>query len=196
MRILVLLAIAALAGCASQPDPRPAALPAFVIDALQAPTAQRAKLYVGADGTLSKVVAYVDAAAIPDWVHTIADEQLGAGENREFEIEQYADGTRTYEVTRTIDGRKAELSVSVDKVVRYVERELAPEAIPAAVKQTIDGMAGVELVRVEHKKGPEIEVFDVVATRSGKEIRFELDAAGAVKTRARRIPAVLQIEQR
>lgn len=42
-----------------QPRTRPVALPGFVIDAMQAPTALRAKLYVAADGTLEKTVQLV-----------------------------------------------------------------------------------------------------------------------------------------
>lgn len=196
MRIGLALLLFGLVGCAGAPEPRPAALPGFVVDALQGPEALRAKLYVAEDGVIEKVVAYVGRDAIPAWVHTLADEKLGAGEDREFEIEEYADGTRTYEVTRTIDGRKAELSATVDKKLRYTEVELAPEAVPAPVKATADGMAGVTVLRIERKQGPGIDHFEVVGTEGEREVRVEVDGAGMVLSKARRLPAVVQLTVR
>lgn len=195
MRALSILVLMTLVGCAGSPEPRPAALPGFVIDAMQAPTALRAKLYVAADGTLEKTVAYVDRAAIPDWVHAMADAELGAGEDTEYEVEEYADGTRAYEVTRTVDGLKAELSVTPDRALRYTERALADGAIPAPIKAAVDGLEGWTITRVEHKKGPAIDQYEAVGTQGGVEYRAVIDPAGKVIARARRLPAVLQIVQ-
>lgn len=196
MRFGLSLLLFGLVGCAGAPAPRPAALPAFVVDALQGPDALEAKLYVAEDGVIEKVVAYVGRDSVPAWVHAMADEKLGAGEAHEFEIEQYADGTRTYEVTRLIDGRKAEMSVTVDKALRYTEVELAPEAVPAPVKAAADGMAGVSVQRIERKQGPGVDHFEIVGKEGEREVRIELDAAGMVLTKARRLPAVVQMTVR
>lgn len=196
MRTLLTLSLLTLVGCAGAPEPRPAALPGFVVDALQSPHAERAKLYVAPDGAIEKVVAYVTRDAIPAWVHTMADEKLGAGEDRGYEIEQYADGTQTYEVTRTIDGRKAELSATVDKALRYTELELAPEAVPPKVKATADGLGDMQVKRIEHKKGPAVDQYEIVGLKGETEMRLVLDAEGAIKSRARRLPAVVQLGTR
>lgn len=195
MRVVSVLAPLALTvvGCAGAPEPRPTALPAFVVEALQAPTAASAKLYVGADGEIEKVVAYVDAEAIPDWVHQMADAELGAGEPDEFEVEQYADGTQTYEVTRQIDGRKAELSVTVDKKKRYVERELADDAVPPAIQTAVGKLSGVTVERVESKKGEGIDQYEVVGKEGEREVRVVLSPSGEVLSFARRLPAVVQL---
>ena len=196
MRLLSSLALLLLVGCAGAPEPRPAALPAFVVDALQAPTARKAKLYVAADGTVSKAVAYVERAAIPDWVHTMADEQLGAGEDTEYEVEQYADGTQTYEVTRTVNGLKAELSVTADRKLNYTERALADDAVPEPIKAAVAGLDGMQVARIEHKKGPSIDQFEVVARKGEAEMRLVFAPDGKPVSTARRLPAVVQIEGR
>lgn len=189
------LAATLAAGCASAPEPAAPALPAHVVEAMQAPTARSAKLYVGADGALDKVVAYVDRSAVPEWVHQMADAQLGAGEPDEFEVEQYADGTRTYEVTRTIDGRKAEMSVTVDKALRYVERELAADAVPPAIRQAADGLEGVTVERIEEKKGEGIDQYEVVGKAGAFEVRVSLTPSGEILSYARRLPAVIQLSR-
>ncbi len=195
MRSLSILSLLLLVGCAGAPPPQPAGLPGFVVEALQAPTARKAKLYVAADGTISKAVAYVDRAAIPDWVHTMADEQLGAGDDAEYEIEQYADGTQTYEVTRTVNGLKAELSVTVDRALRYTERALADDAVPEPIKTAIGGLSGMQISRIEHKKGPAIDHFEVVAMQGETELRMVFAPDGKPLGTARRIPAVIQLDR-
>lgn len=196
MRCWMIPVLLLAVGCAGSPEPRPAALPSFVVDALQAPTARKAKLYVGPDGALVKAVAYVERAAIPDWVHAMADEQLGAGEDTEYEVEQYADGTQTYEVTRTVGGLKAELSVTTDRKMRYVERALADDAVPEPIKAAIGAIEGFEVTRIEHKKGPAIDQFEAVGMQGGSEMRLGFEPSGKLTSRARRLPATVQLEGR
>ena len=61
---------------------------------------------------------------LPDWVHEMADEKLGKGEDVEYEIEVYPDGSEVYEVYRTVDGREKQLSVKPDRTVYYIGTEL------------------------------------------------------------------------
>ncbi|MCA9540634.1 MAG: hypothetical protein KC620_17165 [Myxococcales bacterium] len=187
-----LIALTLLAGCAGQPPPTPA-VPPFVAQALTGAHGLRGKFYLTADGRFEKFVAYVERDAMPDWIHPLADEKLGAGEEVDFEVEQYADGARAYEVTRLVDGRKAELSVTPEQQIRYVEREVPLDALPAPVKQAVDAMAGVTIDHVEQKEGPGINAFEVIARDGERELRVVLSPEGGVVERASRLSAVLQI---
>jgi len=201
-----ILAAALLAGCGAPQDcptipDQPAAeagaavgIPDFIQEHLSSPHAVRAKLYVGADGQVRKYAVYVTKEAVPAWVFEIADKELGSGEDQELEVEQYENGDQVYEVTRVVDGQVKEVSVKLDKTVKYVETAIAPDALPAPVKAAVEGVAGFEPEQYLIKKGPELEAYQVKGKKDGASHRLDLSADGRIISQSRGLDAGLVVD--
>lgn len=154
-RWLVVLSMCG-AGCAGNPSQQrcaetahaPAAamgrVPEFPWAALKGPHAVKVKVYVAPDGSFAKWTVHVTRAGMPEWVHPIADQELGKGEDVEYEVEQYASGDTVYELTRRVGGKRIEVSLrSTDHKRVYIERkDLELDALPAPVKQAVASVAG------------------------------------------------------
>ncbi len=204
MRALAVLLTITAAGCAGQQRcaersaaPGTMRLPAFPLEALRGPHALRAKLYFEADGALGKVSIYVSRAGIPDWVHAMADQELGKGEEVEFEVEQYANGDTVYEVTRRVGGKRIELSVrSTDRKKLYLERkDLTLDSLPPPVKQTVAGVAGFTGKEVELKEtgDPATSLYEVEGELAGAPVKLCVTPAGKLTATRRGFPAVVQL---
>lgn len=181
------------------PPQQPAAaagIPAFPLEALQGPHAKSAKLYVKTDGTIRKYTVYVERAAIPDWVHAMADKEIGKGEDVEFEVEQYENGDKVYEVTRLVDGKKVELAVSVDRKKLYTEvKDLPLESLPAPLKKTADGIAGFTLKSWETKEKPSGKIHELHGELEGKPYTLYVADDGTIQSRRTQLPAKLNVER-
>lgn len=202
-----LLAAALVTGCAAKqdcptvPDTAPAAtaggeapIPDFIHQQLASPHALRAKLYVAADGHVRKYAVYVTKEAIPAWAFEMADAELGQGEDKEYEVEQYEDGDQVYEITRLVDGAEKELSVKLDKTVKYVETPIAPDALPAPVKAAVEGVSGFVPEQYLAKKGPDLEHYQVKGTKDGARYRLDLAADGKIESQSRDLDAGLVVD--
>ena len=196
-----ILAAALLAGCGGAQDcptvPEPPAveaaggpaIPDFIRSHLSSPHALKAKLYVAPDGQVRKYAVYVAKDAIPAWVFEIADAELGPGEDTEFEVEQYENGDQVYEITRVVDGQPKELSVKLDKTVKYVETAIAPDALPAPVKAAVEGVSGFAPELYLTKKGPDLELYQVKGLKDGASYRLDLAADGTITSQSRDLDA-------
>jgi hypothetical protein len=208
MKALCVLVLVAAAGCAAAPAkkcpeiPRAApsagepAFPAFPLAALKGPHARSVKLYINADGSFHKYVVYVDRAAIPDWVHKMADKEIGTGEEMELEVEQYDDGTKVYEVTRKVAGKLLELSVRAeDRKKHYIERKDAPlSEMPAKVKTTAEGVQGFTVKRYEVKEMASGEkLHEVEGEYSGGKVSLYITEDGVIKHRFAELPAKVKV---
>jgi hypothetical protein len=190
-----------LTSCAAEkPCPRTAedeppavsvpALPSFVLEALQSEGAQSVKLYFAKDGTIRKSAVYVTKETLPDWVHTMADEKLGQGKDEEYEVEEYRDGAQAYEITRKIKGVSQELSVTVDKTVRYIEKKLKKKDLPENVAAAIQGLEGFKMDEAESKTLPDGTVeYEVEGTEGGINVQYKMSAAGEILSQSRMFTA-------
>lgn len=68
-----LFTVAVLSACSNT------TVPQFPLQVLQSVRAVRAKACIAADGRIEKFTVYVTRDAIPDWVHSMADQELGPG---------------------------------------------------------------------------------------------------------------------
>lgn len=155
-----------------------AAVSAFILEGLQSPHALRAKFYLDASGRVVKSAAYVSKKAVPEWLHTLADEKIGKGEGTEFELEQYENGDQVYEVTRKVDGKEVELSVKTDKTLKYIERPMDPDALPEAIKAAVAGQAGFLADSAAHKEGPGLLHYTLRGKKGGEPWHLILDGEG------------------
>ena len=204
---ITLLTTALLTGCGAAPDcptvPTPPAaeegasgvgFPEFIREQLSSPHAVRAKLYIAPDGQVRKYAVYLAKEGIPAWVFELADQELGQGEDVEYEAEQYENGDQVYEITRVVDGQHRELSVKLDKSVKYVESPIAADALPEPVRAAVEGVAGFEPELYLCKKGPELEVYQVKGKKDGAKYRLDLDAKGEITSQSRDIDAGLVVD--
>jgi hypothetical protein len=209
--VIALLATALLTGCGAAQDcpevmEQPATIegvagaaaaagfPEFIREQLSSPHALRAKLYIAPDGKVRKYAVYLAEEGVPAWVPEMADQELGQGEDVEFEAEQYENGDQVYEVTRVVDGQKKELSVKLDKTVKYVETPIGPDALPAPVKAAVEGVSGFTPELYLTKKGPDLEVYQVKGEKDGKSYRLDLAADGSVTSQSRELDAGLVVD--
>lgn len=205
--VLVTTFVAACTGrapeCPKAPDcpkaapaqPAASMVPSFPLEALVGSHAKSAKLYVGVDGTLRKFAIHVERAGLPDWVHAMADKELGQGDEMEFEVEQYADGTQVYEVTRRVDGKQIELSVRAkDRTKYYVERKDLPlEGIPAPVRKAAEGIAGLQIKSYAVKERADGKIHQVEGERDGRPFSIHVADDGTVKEQRTELPAKVKI---
>lgn len=181
----------AVAAAAQEP-----ALPAFPLAALNGPHALRAKLTIDDDGRFSKYVVYVDRAAVPDWVHALADKELGQGEDVEYEVEQYADGAMAFEVTRKVGENTVELSVdSVERSKRYIERKDLPlNQLPPKVRKAAEEVTGFALERYDRKERVDGSVsHELHGKLADREHTVCVAEDGQIVTQTVDLPATLKV---
>jgi len=186
-----LLLVLSLGACAA---PGAAGIPDFVLQEMTGAHALRAKLYVATDGHLRKFTIYVNHDAIPDWVHTMADEKIGSGADASYEIEQYENGDQVYEISRIINDHPVELSVRTDKSVKYIETWLDPEVLPASIQAAMAETAGFVLERASIKEGPGLKVYQLRGTKDDVEHRLVFSDAGELMYTSRALPAKLELD--
>src|SRR5213078_4517644 len=120
---LVGLGLAALAFGIGQesrllPDNR---IPEFAMKALAAPTASKAGLFISKDGAITRYAVHLGREDVPVYLHSMADEKIGKGEDIAYEAEIYPDGGEVYEIYRRVDGKEKQLSIlHRDRSVKYV----------------------------------------------------------------------------
>jgi hypothetical protein len=174
--------------------PGAAGIPGFVLQEMKGAHALRAKLYVATDGHLRKFTMYVNRDAIPDWVHSMADEKIGSGADSSYEIEQYENGDQVYEISRIVNDHPVELSVRTDKSVKYIETWLDPEVLPDPIKATMAEVAGFVLERASIKQGPGLMLYQLRGKKNDVEQRYVFSEAGELMHDSRALPAKLELD--
>jgi hypothetical protein len=185
-----------VAGCATGQTVTRAGLPEFVMPPLKAQNVEKVKLYLRPDGSFRKFSVYAARQeALPEWVSLLADEKIGKGESKEFEIEQYENGDQCYELTRVINGKSVEMSVKLDRSVGYLEKQIAPEEIPAPVKAAIDKIEGFQLQEAEVKEAGAKKTYEVEGKIKDAAWEIELDDSGQILTRSLEVKTELMVDQ-
>ncbi|MFN3200318.1 MAG: hypothetical protein ACE366_18110 [Bradymonadia bacterium] len=168
-------------------------LPEFPMQSVKADQAEKMKLYAGPNGEIEKFSVYVKAEAVPQWAHDMADKEIGKGEASSFEVEHYADGKQTYEITRKIDGVKTEISFSTDKSINYVEKAIDCSATPEKVQAAAKAVAGFNLEECESKKTGDMMAYEVEGKLNGMGHSFEFKADGTLVTRRKTIMGKMEV---
>lgn len=189
MRASVVLVLLVSAACAT------ARVPDFPMRALAGPHVLRAELTVSAAGEVTKYAVYVRREGIPPWVLALADDTLGPGEDREYEVELYANGSRVYEVTRVADGQEAELSVREDGGLEYVERGVGLAGLPEPVRRALAAIAGFVPGEAFHRVGPAIDDYEVAGARGGKPRSARLLRDGTLVSFSRQVPGSFEVAE-
>lgn len=204
--LLLALVVAVVGACATGPNSCPkmasagaAAIPAFPLAALHGPHAQRAKLYLDAAGRIHKVAVYVTKAGIPAWAHAAADAALGKGEDQEYEVEEYANGDQTYELTRLVAGKTVEVALDArSKQVLYTEQKgLAVDTLPAPIKAALGRLPGFSAESYTLKT-PKVgaKMHEVYGKQGGQRWKVYLADDGKLLRRHRELPAKLGVGAR
>lgn len=168
-------------------------LPAFAWQALSSPLARKAGLWTTAGGAVSRTTVHVDKAGIPDWVHAMADAQIGRGPDLDYEIEVYPDGSEVYEVYRKVDGRERQLSVKQDRSVYYLGTEHEAGKLPEPVAKALKECKGAVAEKCVLKEGPAVAEYHVKATVDGAPCRIRISKEGKVLAVQRRIPSEIEV---
>ena len=165
-------------------------LSAPIFALLSSSAAQRAKLYVDERGQITKVTIYTAREAAPEWLHALADAQIGQGPDESFEQEIYADIGLVYEVTRQVQGKRVELAAREDRSVHYIEQELTLDELPEPVKLAL---ASEQILRVTRKTMGQTVLHQARVKRGEHEHRLVFDAQGALTQTSRVVPMNLEL---
>jgi len=172
------------------------AIPGFVLDALHSDGAKSVKIYLAKDGTVRKSAVYVTKESLPNWVHALADEKLGQGEDEEYEVEQYGDSHQVYEITRKVDGVSLELSVAVDKTLLYVEKKLAAKDLPEKVAAVLKEREGFTLDEAEAKTFPDGKMeYELEGKQGGFDVQLKVSADGEILSQGRMFTAKVTVDR-
>lgn len=166
----------------------------FIAKALASPHAIKANFFVTAEGRVVRSSVHVKKEGIPDWVHAMADEKIGQGEDLEYEVEVYPDGTQVYEVYRKVDGKERQLSAAVDRTVYYIGLEQDVASLPAEAASTLAKLEGFEAKRCVLKEGATFHEYHVKGTLNGGELRARLGKDGRLIALQRRLPSAVEVE--
>lgn len=171
-----------------------AGIPDFTLKAWTSQRARKANLFVDRTGRIIRSSAHVDREGIPDWVHALADEKLGKGEDAAYEIEVYPDGSEVYEVYRTIDGRERQLSVRAgDRKLYYLGTMVDAKDLPANAARALSGLKGFQVEKCVLKEGPSFTEYHVRGFRDGVPYRVRLAKDGSMIAAQKRIPAEIEV---
>lgn len=194
-KIPVALALALIAGtlAAWQSQESKARIPAFPMKALASPGATRANFFVSKDGTITRYAVHVGPDAMPEWITKMADEKLGRGEDFEYEMELYPDGSEVYEVYRKVDGREKQLSVHHDKSVKYVGKQLDEKELPEKIGAALRGVKGFTAEKCMFKEGPRFAEYHIKGTLGGSPHRIRLSGDGRLLSVQRKVAGEVEV---
>jgi hypothetical protein len=171
-----------------------ARIPEFPLKALSSPAAIKAGLFVSKDGTLLRYAVDVGREGVPDWLHAMADEKIGKGEDVVYEAELYPDGSEVYEVYRMIGGKEVQLSVDHrDRSVKYIGTQLVEKQLPEKIRATLGGVDGFEAEKIIFKEGPRFAEYHVKGKIGGVPHRVRIGGDGKLLSVQRRIPAEIEV---
>jgi hypothetical protein len=170
-----------------------ARIPDFPMKALSHPSASRAGFFVSRDGTIMRYTVHVGPDAIPEWVSKMADERIGKGEDLEYEIELYPDGSEVYEIYRSVDGREKQLSVHADRSVKYIGRQTEEKDLPDKVGATLRGIKAFGPEKIIFKEGPKFSEVHVRGRIAGVPHRVRISGDGRLIAVQKKVPAEVEL---
>ena len=170
-----------------------ARIPDFPMKALAHPSATRAGMFVSRDGTITRYTVRVGPEAIPEWVSRMADERIGKGEDLEYEMELYPDGSEVFELYRRIDGREKQLSVHADKTVKYLGRQVDEKDLPDKVGATLRGIRAFAPEKIVVKEGPKFSEVHVRGRIAGVPHRVRISGDGRLISVQKKVPAEVEL---
>lgn len=154
------------------------------------------KLRLREDGTVEKMAVYHrDASVAPAPVLALAQSRFPGSTVVFYEHELYIDRGEMHEVeVKTADGRTCEISASPAGVLGYEECELAVDAVPPAVKATLEArLPGGKIVEAESKKGPELDELSIEVEREGAVHYLRVRPDGTVLAHHHRVAAEIDV---
>lgn len=181
---------------AAAPVAATAALDAEIVEtATNATTVHKMKIRVAADGSIVKQSVYHDKAdALPPAVLELAKTRFPNATIRHYETELYADRGRVYEVEVDDAGKHCEVAATPAGAEVYVECEVDPGTLSAAVMATIEKVApGGKILEAETKQGPDLDELTVEVEIGGRELYVRVRPDGSLIQVLRRIPAVIEL---
>lgn len=173
-----------------EPKPR---IPEFALKALSHPTASRAGIFISRDGTLTRYAVKVGPEAMPEWIAAMADERIGKGEDLEYEVELYPDGSEVYEIYRLVDGREKQLSVHADRNVKYVGRQMEEKDLPDRVGATLRGVKSFLPEKIILKEGPRFTEYHVRGRIGGAPYRLRMSGDGRLIALQKKVPTEIEL---
>jgi uncharacterized membrane protein YkoI len=152
------------------------------------------ELEVEADGTIFESEAEISYEKVPSNVKQAAEAELPGGQVTGAEAE-YVNGTRAYEVRKTVDGQEYELVFSEDGTLLEKEVSLDIADAPAEVIENAQAaIPGGEIKSVERIEHPDKEiVYHVKLEKDGASYKVVLSEAGEVLRKVREAKAELEI---
>ncbi|MFN3199150.1 MAG: hypothetical protein ACE366_12185 [Bradymonadia bacterium] len=197
MRSLTALLLLGLSGCGGTPKQQ--VIPEFPLKAMRSPHARGVKLYVSPQGMVDKVAVAVAREALPDWTFALADAQLGAGTDIEFEIEQYANGDEIYEITRLVEGKPKEIAIrgTDRKVVYFEDKGLDVGDLPEAVRTALDTPpGGLEVMGIQHQRRADgTDRYTIKGRRQGVPVSVTFSAKGQKLSERHVLPGDLALDR-
>jgi hypothetical protein len=170
-----------------------ARIPAFPMKALSSPAAKKAGIFVSKDGTITRYTVHLDREGVPPWLHDMADEKIGKGDDLAYEAELYPDGSEVYEIYRMVAGKEKQLSVEKDRTVKYVGTQVGETELPDRVQATLQGVKGFFFEKCILKEGPRFGEYHVKGMLRGVPHRIRIATDGRLLAVQRRIPAEFEV---
>jgi hypothetical protein len=194
-KISIALALTLIAGAlaAWQSQETKARIPEFPMKALAMAGATRANFFISKDGTITRYAVHVGPEAMPEWITKMADEKIGKGEDLEYEMELYPDGSEVFEVYRKVQGKEMQLSVHADKSVKYVGREMDPKELPGKVGAGLRGVKGFTAEKAMFKEGPKFAEYHIKGNLGGTPHRVRLSGDGRLLSVQRKLAGEFEL---
>ena len=163
-------------------------IPDFALKALSAPTASKASIFIAKDGTITRYAVHLGREDVPVYLHSMADEKIGKGEDIAYEAEIYPDGGDVYEIYRRVGGKEKQLSIlHRDRSVKYVGTQLEEKEIPEKIQATLKNVKGFTFEKCIHKEGPHFSEYHLRGSIAGTPHRVRIDRDGNLLAVHRRI---------
>jgi hypothetical protein len=191
---MIEMLLASLALVQDSPSKEQGKLHPFIAKALASPHALKTNFFVTEEGRVIRSSVHVKKGGLPDWVHAMADEKIGAGDDMEYELEVYPDGSEVYEIYRKIDGKERQLSVRPDRTIYYIGAEIEPEALPKAVSATLEKLQHFEMASCVSKEGATFHEYHVKGTLDGQPVRARIAKDGRLIAVQKRLPSEVEVE--
>lgn len=170
-----------------------ARIPEFPMKALASPAATKAGVFISKDGTITRYAVHLGREAMPEWIHAMADEKIGKGEDLTYEAELYPDGSEVYEIYRKVGEKEKQLSIHRDRSLKYLGTQLEERELPDKVRTTVKGVKGFTVEKCIFKEGPSFAEYHLRGMIGGVHHRIRIAPDGNLIAIQRRIPAEFEV---
>lgn len=169
--------------------------PAFGETAATAAGVRELRVYLGREGAVRGLAVYhLDADRIPPSVRELGEKHFPGAPLAYYESEWHAGTGAVFEVEYDLGGgATGEVSARADGRLIYVEKPLALEALPSAVRAAAVARVPGELKGAETKQGPHVDQIEVKIEHEGRTHVLVLTPAGEVVWHGLRFPAKIEV---